>query len=159
MLPPSMYEQGDVQVVPVKIYQTDHRLVVAAPMPGLMPQDVLVVVTWDGQLLLSGNRRGTLKGDKNVLVNEWDVGIYRRHIALPVHVAGDLATVTYGNGVLVVVLPLARRTTGAILALEPAQPGHGERVGSAGRPVKARSSAEFRLAREHLIADHGGPAR
>jgi HSP20 family molecular chaperone IbpA len=153
-----MYQQGDVQVVPVKIYQTDDRLTVAAPMPGLMPQDVLVVVTWDGQLLLSGNRRGMLKDDKTVLINEWDVGVYRRQIALPVNVAGDLATVTYGNGVLVVALPLARRTSGAILALEPGQRGHGERVGSAGRPVKGRSNAEFRSAREHLIADHGGPA-
>jgi hypothetical protein len=39
-----------------------------------------------------------------------------REVTLPVHVAGDLATVTYGNGVLVVVLPLAKRTSGAIHA-------------------------------------------
>jgi HSP20 family protein len=154
-----MKQKGHEQVVPVKIYQADHRLTVAAPMPGLMPEDVLVVVTADGRLLLTGNRRGMLKDDKNVLLNEWDVGLYRRHIALPVNVDGDLATVTYGNGVLVVVLPLADQTSGAILSLEPGQPGHGERVGSAGRPVKARSTAEFRSARERLIAEHGGAGR
>ena len=55
-----MQEQLKVQQIPVKVYRTADRLMVAAPMPGLEPEDVLVQVTNDGHLILQGELRGML---------------------------------------------------------------------------------------------------
>jgi len=33
-----------LQTVPVQVYQTENRLVLAAPMPGLEPPDISVVI-------------------------------------------------------------------------------------------------------------------
>jgi hypothetical protein len=73
--------------------------------------------------------------------------------------AGGLATVTLGNGVVVVALPLAERTQEALLSLEPMVPGRGLRVGSSGRPVEARSTAECLDAQQRLVAEHSFTTR
>ncbi len=46
---------------------------------------------------------------------------------------GELANVTYGNGILVVVLPVSEQNRAARLVMQALSPVHGERVGSAGR--------------------------
>ena len=38
-----MQEQGKQQHIPVKVYRTDDRLMIAAPMAGLEPENILVV--------------------------------------------------------------------------------------------------------------------
>src|SRR5882724_10175896 len=100
--------------VPVKVYRSLDLLTVAAPMAGLGAEDITVEVTSDGRLVLDGRLcavpkldRGPLEGVKDVLVNEWMVGPYHRELALGTPVDGQAATVTYGNGVLVVALPVA----------------------------------------------------
>jgi HSP20 family protein len=168
------------QEIPVKLYRTPDRLVVAAPMPGLRPEDVAVEVTEAGRLILHGDLRGVLKEgifqvraadvreghlpvqgrepvapragweeEKEVLLDEWDVGAYHRDLELPAGVDGELANVTYGNGVLVVVLPTAASTRPARLMLEKVGPGRGQRVGSAGHPVQPLTTAEHRAAMQH----------
>ncbi len=124
-----MQEQIETQRIPVKVYQSAERLTVAAPMPGLEPQDISVELTAEGRLILRGELRGALKGDKELLVDEWNVGNYLRELDLPVPVDAELATVTYGNGVLVVTLPLAERNRPAHLTLERIDSTRGERVG------------------------------
>jgi HSP20 family protein len=121
-----MQEQLKVQQIPVKVYSTAERLMVAAPMPGLGPEDITVEVTAEGYLVLNGKLRGALKGDKEVLMDEWSVGPYHRNLALSATVDGEAATVTYGNGVLVVALPIAAETRPAILTLERVGPARGE---------------------------------
>src|SRR5262245_15020967 len=100
-----MEEQAEVQQIPVKMYRSNDRLVVAAPMPGLEPGDITAEVTADGYLVLDGKLRGVLKGMKGLLLDEWNVGDYHRVLPLAEGVNGELANVTYGNGVLVVALP------------------------------------------------------
>jgi len=151
-----MHDPPALQRVPVKVYRTDDRLTVAAPMPGLMPEDIRVEVTADNHLVLHGDLRGLLKGDKEVLLDEWDVGSYHRDLPLPNAVDGELATVTYGNGVLVVALPLADRIRPAQLTVEAAGPGHAERVGSAGHPVEPLTTEAHRAAKQEVEAEHGG---
>jgi hypothetical protein len=63
-------------------------------------------------------------------------------IDLPNPVDGSLATATYGNGVLVIALPVAERTTPAEISLVPIGIGRGERVGSLGHPVQPSSTVE-----------------
>src|SRR5438067_7790073 len=97
-----MQEQTKLQPIPVKIYRTHDHLTVAAPMPGLEPEDILVEVTEQGQLIIHADLRGTLKEAKEVLLHEWSVGGYHRELSLSEPVDGEHANVTYGNGVLVI---------------------------------------------------------
>jgi HSP20 family protein len=110
-----MQERVAPQYVPVKVYRSEDRLTVAAPMPGMEPEDVVVEVTADARLILDGALRGTLKGIKDLLIDEWSVGGYHREVPLPATVDATLGTVTYGNGVVVVAMPLAEQQRGALL--------------------------------------------
>lgn len=129
-----MQETRKQQHIPVKVYRTDERLMVVAPMAGLEPEDIVVEVTTDGSLILHGDLRGLLKEVKELLLDEWSVGVYYRELALPVPVNGVCANVTYGNGVLAVALPISEQTSPARLVLERIAPARGERKGNAGHP-------------------------
>jgi HSP20 family protein len=112
-----MPERAKVQQIPLKVYRAVSRLTVAAPMAAMEPEDIRVEITDDGRLLLDGEVRGILKDVKEVLVDEWSAGAYYRDYLLPEPVDGSQAMATYGNGVLVVTLPLATRLTPARLTL------------------------------------------
>jgi HSP20 family protein len=131
-----MQEQAKRQEIPVKVYRTDDRLMIAAPMAGLEPENILVEVTADedsnGRLILHGDQRALLKEVKELLIDEWSVGVYHRELALPVPVNAVCANVTYGNGVLMVAVPISEQTSPARLTLERVTPTHGEHQGNAG---------------------------
>ncbi len=129
-----MQEQVKQQHVPVKMYRTDARLMVAAPMPGLEPEDIVVEVTADGFLFIHGDLRGRLKEVKELLLDEWSAGAYHRELALVTPVNAECANVTYGNGVLMVTLPISEQTIPARLVLTRMTPTHGKRRGNAGHP-------------------------
>ncbi len=76
-------------------------------------------MTADGDLVLNGKLRAALEGDKELLMDEWSVGRYHRNLALPVPVDGEGATMTSGNGVFVVALPVAEAVRPALVTLEP----------------------------------------
>lgn len=122
-----------------KLYRTPHRIMVAVPMPGLEPTDISVEVTTLPTLIIRGRRRGALKGIKDELLNEWNVGAYEREIALPATVDGELANVTYGNGVLVVALPVATQMRPAHLTLSALSATRGLHAGNMGRPIRPYS--------------------
>ena len=127
-----MQEQGKQQHIPVKVYRTDNRVMIAAPMAGLEPENILVEVTNHGRLILHGDQRALLKEVKELLLDEWSVGVYHRELALPVPVNAVCANITYGNGVLMVALPISDQTSPARLTLERVTPTHGEHRGNAG---------------------------
>jgi HSP20 family protein len=129
-----MPEQMKQQHIPVKVFRTDGRLMVAAPMAGLEPENIAVEVRADGRLILHGDLRGMLKEVKDLLLDEWSVGVYHRELVLPVAVDAECANVTYGNGVLTVTLPISTQMSPARLTLARRTPTHGERKGNAGRP-------------------------
>jgi HSP20 family protein len=145
----TMQGQTRVQQPLVNVYRTDDRVMVAAPLPGMEPADISVEVTANGRLVLHGELRGELTGQKEVLLEEWSAGGYHRELELPVAVNGELANVTYGNGVLVVVLPVAEQPRPARLTLQELSPTRGERVGSAGHnPIQPRSTEEHWRAKQ-----------
>jgi HSP20 family protein len=133
-------ERTELQQVPVKLYRTDDIVTVAAPMPGLEAENIAVDVTGDGRLVLRGQLRGALKDVKELLVDEWSVGPYHREVALPSPVDGEAATVTYGNGVLVVALPVAAKNRPAQLSLAATAPTRGQRVPDAASARAAREN-------------------
>lgn len=129
-----MQEQMKQQHIPVKVYRTDARLMIAAPMAGVEPENISVEVTSDGRLVLHGDLRSRLKEIKELLVDEWSIGVYHRELALPVAVDAACANVTYGNGVLTVALPISEQTNPARLGLFRRAPTQGQRRGNAGHP-------------------------
>jgi HSP20 family protein len=129
-----MQEQLKQQRIPVKIYRTDGRLMIVAPMAGLEPENISVEITVDGRLFIHGNMRSMLKEVKELLLDEWSVGVYHRELELPVAVDAACANVTYGNGVLTVTLPISKQTYPARLTLVRQAPTRGQRRGNAGRP-------------------------
>ena len=129
-----MQEQVKQQHIPVKVYRTDERLMIAAPMAGVEPENISVEVTSDGRLVLHGDQRSRLKEIKELLVDEWSIGVYHRELTLPVAVDAACANVTYGNGVLTVALPISEQTNPARLGLFRRAPTQGQRRGNAGRP-------------------------
>lgn len=132
-----MQEREKVQHVLIKMYRSSDRLMVAAPMPGMEPEDIFVQVTADGHLIVRGKVRGLLKDVKELLIDEWSVGAYFRDVQLPVAVDGEGTNVTYGNGVVVVALPLSNQMTPATLQLNRVGVAHGKHAGSAGHPAVA----------------------
>ena len=86
------------QTVPVNVYETENALVVVAPLPGVMPDDVEVVVEAD-RLRISAAMRTA--APKNYLVHEWHYGPYERTVEIPPGFGGELKG-TFGNGQLVV---------------------------------------------------------
>ena len=151
---------GDRWSLPVKLYRTADRLVVAAPMAGLRPADVSIEVTESGRLILQSKPHDVLRaqlfdvvvtvdrdGDqevwtreqwqetKEVLLDEWSTRGFYRELELPLAVDAALATVTYGNGVLVISLPVAETVRTARLELVPTGDGRGQRLGSLGHPA------------------------
>ena len=127
-----MQEHMRQQHVPLKIYRTDERFITAAPMTGREHENILVEVTNEGRPILHGEQRAMLKEVKELLVDTWSVGVYHRELALPVPVNAACANVTYGNGVLMVVLPISDQTFPARLTLEWVTPPRGEHRGNAG---------------------------
>jgi len=98
------------QTVPVQLHRADQLLVLAAPMPGLEPSDITVVIDGD-QVIIDGTYRGSRQDQPDVLVSEWTMGPYHQDIILPQCVNGEMTNATYGNGVLVLAMPILRSGT------------------------------------------------
>lgn len=99
--------EGNPTSVPVNVYRTEDRLMVAVAMPGLQPEDITIDVSAYGRMQIRGDLRGKLKDWKEVLLEEWQAGNYRRDLELPAPVDASGGHATYENGVMVVVFPIA----------------------------------------------------
>jgi HSP20 family molecular chaperone IbpA len=75
------------QTVPVNMFETDGALVVVAPLPAVMPDDVTIEL--EGSMLRFWAHLRSA-APRNYLLHEWDYGCYERELQLP---AG------YGSGV------------------------------------------------------------
>ena len=145
------------QSIPMKLYRTADRMVIAAPMAGVRAADVSIEVTGSGHLIVQSEPRAVLwtqlfdvvvtvdrDGDqevwtreqwqesKEVVFDEWSTLGYYREVELPSAVDAALGTATYGNGILVVALPLSETLRAARLQLEPQADARAERLGSIG---------------------------
>ena len=132
----TMHERVKLQHIPLKVYRSSDRLMVATPMPGLQPEDIAIQVSEKGHVVINGELRGMLKDIKELLIDEWSVGGYQREFDLSLPVDAVHANVNYGNGVLVIAFPLtADKTTPATLTLMHSGVDRGERSGNAGHTI------------------------
>lgn len=140
----------DQPKIPVRIYQTENHIMLAAPMPGSEPENISVKIVGD-RVTIRGEKRGPDYEWRELLVSEWSAGPYYREISLPMSVSGTLSNATYGNGVLVLSMPKVKagqRGEPAEFALQVIQAPRGERVGHTGRDIRKITTQEYRRLRE-----------
>jgi HSP20 family protein len=126
------------QTVPVQLHRTQGRLVLAAPMPGLEPQDISVSIRGD-RVTIRGEYRGSLRDQPETVISEWTMGPYHREVSLPQPVSGGLTNATYGNGVLVLVMPTLEpgvQEDAIEFRLEADTGTRGQRVGHVGLEIE-----------------------
>jgi len=136
------------RMLPIRVYEAGQKIMIAAPMPGLAPQDISVAV--DGERVsIRGAERGPHQHSVHLVEVEWTVGPYVRDVHLPGPVTAALTNVTYGNGVLVVAMPRTQSEEpgAAEIRLETIAPTRGQRVGHFGRVPKRTTTAEHRRAK------------
>jgi HSP20 family molecular chaperone IbpA len=99
-------DNGHQQIL-VNGYTTTEAVVLVAPMPGVVADDVEIIV--EGNLV---TLRAALRTDapKSYFLHEWEYGDYERSVELPEPV-GEPIMATLGNGQLAV--SLTRLTTDA----------------------------------------------
>lgn len=115
-------------------------------MPGLEPDDISVSVA-GAQVTIRGQERGPRQHERELLLAEWTVGPYERQIDLPRPVNGALANATYGNGVLLLALPILASGQPSVrseFVLDVIAATRGERVGHSGRDLRPTTTQEHR---------------
>lgn len=149
---------------PIRMYHSQDHLCVAAPMPGMEPEDISVTITGN-LLIIRGEQRGARQDERDLLVAEWVIGPYYREVDLPIPVNGALTNATYGNGVLVVSMPKVQpgqKGTDGSFQLDAITATRGEHVGHAGREMRPVSTAEHLAHHIHAArapSDSSGLAR
>ena len=151
--------QPSAQSVPVQIHQTDTLIVLAAPMPGLEPQDISVVVAGD-KVTIRGEYRGSRLESGDLIVSEWTIGPYYREVTLPEPVNGPLTNATYGNGVLVLAMPVMEqgsRGSYTEFQLKVVEATKGQRIGHTGSDVQPTTTEEHRQKMEQTARGSDRP--
>jgi HSP20 family protein len=136
--------EREPQTVPVRIYQSDKHIMMAAPMPGLEAGDISVNIS-GAAVTIRGEERGAGQHERDLLLEEWSIGPYYREVSLPQAVDGSLANATYGNGVLVLSMPKLKpghRAARADFQLHAIDTTRGERVGYSGKAIHPTTTAE-----------------
>jgi len=93
----------------VDVYQTDHDIVLKAPVAGVTPEDIDITIT-DDVITVKGER----KLDPNIpqeayFSQECYYGPFSRSIILPIPVSSEEADATFKNGILIITIPKAEK--------------------------------------------------
>ena len=88
----------DPQQVPVNMYETSGALVIVAPLPGVMPDDVNVTVS-QGRVRIEAAMR--TPAEKDYSRHEWHYGPFERTVEVP-DGFGCNAAASFGNGQLAI---------------------------------------------------------
>ena len=132
--------------LPVRIYRKENQFVVAAPLPGLEPEDISITIEGN-RIVIDGKERGPRQHLLDLIETGWTIGPYRRECELPESVDGSLANATYGNGVLVLTLPKAAAEDKPLrteFTLQPVRLAGGEHIGHMGHDIQRTTMTEHR---------------
>jgi HSP20 family molecular chaperone IbpA len=134
--------KAEVQTVPVRIYDREKHIVLAAPLPGLEAENISITVGGN-RIVISGEERGPRQHGPDVVLAEWSIGPYYREISLHQAVKGPLTNATYGNGVLVPSMPKGEKNEAepeVNFKLHTIAATRGEWVGHIGSEIHSSSS-------------------
>jgi len=131
------------QTIPVRISDSEDLILLAAPMPGLEPQNITVSIK-DHVVQIKGEERGPRQHELDLKVAKWRIGPYVREVSLDHPVNGAMANATYGNGVLVLSIPKSKNGHGsnAEFQLKQIEPTRGERIGYTGSEIRPAADGE-----------------
>ncbi len=87
---------GTPQHIPVNVYEAERALVIVAPLPGVMAEDVSVVIDGRSATISAAMRTAA---EKDYIAHEWHYGPYERTVDLPEGFGGD-ADASFANGQL-----------------------------------------------------------
>jgi HSP20 family molecular chaperone IbpA len=104
---------GQPQAVPVNMYEAERALVLVAPLPGVMVDDIEVVVEGRRATIAAAMRSSA---PKDYLLHEWHYGPYERVVDLPDGFGGP-AEATFANGQLALRIERGPATDGQTVAV------------------------------------------
>jgi HSP20 family protein len=137
---------SEFQTIPVRIYDREKHIVLAAPLPGLEAENISVTVGGK-RIVITGEERGPRQHGPDVVLAEWTIGPYYREISLHHVVKGPLTNATYGNGVLVLSMPKGEENEAKSeinFKLQPIAATRGEWVGHIGSEIHPSSISKSR---------------
>lgn len=126
-----------IKRLPVNLYRNNDRLVLTAPCPGFEPVNFRIEVK-GRRVSVAEDERGPGQARMTYLRREWTTGPYRRAVTLPAPVDATRANATYDNGVLVVILPVARKGISGAIIMSKIGTAKGQRIRHVGRDLRAR---------------------
>jgi HSP20 family protein len=132
------------QTIPVRVYRGEEHIMLAAPLPGLEPENISVTINGDS-ISIQGQERGPGQRDREMIIEEWTIGPYYRDVKLPEMVDAELTNATYGNGILVLSMPKCKHTqpeSHASFKLHPIEATRGERIGHSGMDIGRKAAAQ-----------------
>lgn len=135
---------SQAQTIPVRVYRGKEHIMLAAPLPGLEPENISVTINGD-TVNIQGDERGPGQRDREMIIEEWSIGPYHREVKLPEMVDAELTNATYGNGILVLSMPKCKHTqpdSHATFKLHPIEGARGERIGHSGMDVGQKAAAQ-----------------
>ncbi|HEY1265751.1 MAG TPA: Hsp20/alpha crystallin family protein [Candidatus Binatia bacterium] len=135
---------SQAQRIPVRVYRGEEHIMLAAPLPGLEPENISVEITGD-TVRIQGDERGPGQRDREMIIEEWSIGPYFREVKLPEFVDAQLTNASYGNGILVLSMPKSKHTqpdSHASFRLHPVDATHGERIGHTGTDVYPKAAVQ-----------------
>jgi len=104
---------GQPQSVPVNMYEAERALVLVAPLPGVMADDIEVVIDGRRATIAAAMRSSA---PKDYLLHEWHYGPYERVVDLPEGFGGP-AEATFANGQLALRIERGPATDGQTVAV------------------------------------------
>ncbi len=104
-------EGVEAQYVPVNMYETEGAVVIVAPLPGVMADDIEVTVEGGTATIRAAMRTAATK---DYILHEWHYGPYERTLQLPDGFGGRGAA-TLGNGQLAVRVERGDPSPGAVV--------------------------------------------
>jgi HSP20 family protein len=153
---PTQQTTPQPQTIPVQINQNDELIVLAAPMPGLEPQDITVSIAAD-RVKIQGEYRGSRQDSPELIMSEWTIGPYFREIVLEHPVNGSMTNASYGNGVLALSMPKLRQgeeSEEVAFRLEVVDATKGQRVGHTGTDMRPTTTHEYRQRSQQNTDEH-----
>ncbi|HEX2913895.1 MAG TPA: Hsp20/alpha crystallin family protein [Chloroflexia bacterium] len=126
------YQPQGGQQVPLNVWQTESDLVVEAPLPGIMTENIEVEVRGN-QLIIMASVTGSHGESKQYISQEWHLGPYQRLYELPCNVDINTANASFGSGVLVITLPKTAKMQSGRIRLERTGGAQGISLGHAGQ--------------------------
>ena len=132
------------QEIPVRIYDRDEHMILAAPLPGLEPENISIMIAGN-KVTIRDEERGPRQHESGVLsTNGPSVVPISVRVTIPQRMNGSLTNATYGNGVLVLSMPKRKEgeaASDASFQLRPAAATRGERIGHRGSDIRPATTA------------------